>query len=137
VTNAPTTTTSDQPRAPFPHACPLSASKLPPQLRLLGLPPPPSLPPSSSGRACSRCAARCAQYASPTGARQLVHGTFMTKAAWRVRTGAGRTLLIKSDAMRKAELELTVVESIDGAGGLQTIKMKPWQKHVFDDVSMA
>jgi hypothetical protein len=66
-----------------------------------------------------------------------VHGTFMTKAAWRVRTGAGRTLLIKSDAMRKAELELTVVESIDGAGGLQTIKMKPWQKHVFDDVSMA
>jgi len=77
-------------------------------------------------------------YASPTGAKQLVHGTFMTRAAWRVRTSANRVLLIKADAMRKAELDVTVVDAmVEGeAPTLDTIKMKPWQRRVFDDVSI-
>jgi len=66
-----------------------------------------------------------------TGLRQLVHGTFMTKAAWRVRTSSGKELFIHADAMHKGELTL-LVQSL--ATGLKTITVTPWQRLAFDDV---
>lgn len=38
-------------------------------------------------------------YASPTGVRQLVHGSFMTKAAWRLKTASGHELFMAVNAM--------------------------------------
>ena len=34
------------------------------------------------------------RYASPTGLKQLVHGSFMTKATWKIITSAGRQVLV-------------------------------------------
>jgi hypothetical protein len=45
-------------------------------------------------------------FATVTGLQQLVHGTFMTKAAWRVRTPSATQLLILADAMTPGQLPL-------------------------------
>jgi hypothetical protein len=44
-----------------------------------------------------------------TGLRQLVHGTFMTKATWRARTSDGTQLTILADAMSPGELTVLVL----------------------------
>lgn len=48
---------------------------------------------------------------SSTGLKQLVHGTYLTRAAWRVRTSRGKELLVKADAMRRGELDVYVPSS--------------------------
>jgi hypothetical protein len=59
----------------------------------------------------------------------------MTKAAWRVRTSAGRELRLKADAMKKGEMDVLV--SSDGFATIeQALSMTPWQKVVVDDVSL-
>ena len=47
---------------------------------------------------------------TPTGLKQLVHGTFMTKATWRVRTNKGREVLLKVDAMDRAKVDMVVLD---------------------------
>ena len=67
-------------------------------------------------------------YTSVVGLRQMVHGTFMTQATWHIRTGAGRELFIKADAMAPGEAHVAcevqlpevlsvirAVEALDGA----------------------
>ena len=82
-------------------------------------------------------------YFAPTGAKQLVHGTFMTKAAWRIRTSMGRELLIKADAMKKGMLDVLVVPSLADSLALDApdlaslaLTVKPWQRIAFDDVKI-
>jgi hypothetical protein len=85
---------------PRPHTCPshtrFSTSTTPPLLRL------PCLRPAASASCSSPPAPRPIlapprmhhRYASPTGLKQLVHGSFMTKAAWKIITSAGRQVLV-------------------------------------------
>ena len=68
-------------------------------------------------------------YKSAVGLRQLVHGTFMTQATWRVRTAAGRELAIKADAMAPGEAHvacevqlpevLSVIRAVDALDGAE------------------
>ena len=46
--------------------------------------------------------------ASPTGLKQLVHGTFITKAVWKIHTFSGRSLYISTDSMKKGEVDLVL-----------------------------
>ena len=66
-----------------------------------------------------------------TGLKQLIHGTFMTQATWRMRTSSGKELLVTADAMHKGELTVLV---LGGGGSVQTVAVKPWQRVAFDDV---
>ena len=45
-----------------------------------------------------------------TGVKQLVHGTFMTRAFWRIRSSDSEELLLATDAMFKGELEVVIDE---------------------------
>ena len=54
----------------------------------------------------------------------------MTKAVWRVRTSAGKELVVMADAMKKGELAVLVL------GSMQTVAVKQWQKLTFDDVKI-
>jgi len=77
-----------------------------------------------------------------TRRQQLVHGTFMTKALWRVRTSAGRELLIATEAMKVGEA--SVIELPKGSLALteselvhaESVTMKAWQRRVYDDVTI-
>lgn len=69
-----------------------------------------------------------------SGLTQLVHGTFMTKAAWRVRTSAGKELLISADAMKQGELVVFVLGGSALNTPKETIAVKQWQRLVFDDM---
>ena len=86
---------------------------------------------------------------SPIGLRQLVHGTFMTKTIWHVRTSAGRELLVKADAMRRANQVdvLLLPKRVPGAppldiprsmsaGEVQVVEMNANQRIVLDDVAI-
>ena len=66
------------------------------------------------------------------GAKQLVHGTFMTKAAWHVRTSLGRHIFIKADAMEKG-----VASYVDLSGKGSFITLKPGQNVRIDDVNIS
>ena len=66
------------------------------------------------------------------GVKQLVHGTFMTKAAWHVRTSRGRHLFIKADAMEKG-----VASYVDLSGKGSFITLKPGQNVRIDDVNIS
>ena len=63
-----------------------------------------------------------------TGLKQLVHGTFMTKAVWRVRTSAGKELIVMADALKRAELVVYDVSTVS------ITNLKQWQSLAFDDV---
>jgi len=81
-------------------------------------------------------------YSSPTGLKQLVHGTFMTKATWRVRTAKGREILAITDAMKRAEVAVMV---LPGRASLTTSAdtgvpearlLSPWEKLTVDDITI-
>ena len=67
-----------------------------------------------------------------TGLRQLVHGTFMTEAAWRVSTLASNELLVKANAMQRGTLDLLLKEAVSQE--VKSLAMGPWQSRTFDDV---
>ena len=71
---------------------------------------------------------------SSTGVRQLVHGTFMTRAYWRVRTSSGRHLLIWADAMRRGEVDVLVLQQGAPAGSR---RLGPWQTASWDEVHVS
>lgn len=78
-------------------------------------------------------------FTTPIGLRQLVHGTFMTGAAWRVRTTAGRELLIRADAMKRGELRLLVIpdaQSLANGAAPEHTDVTQWRKLAFDDVAI-
>ena len=68
-------------------------------------------------------------YTTELGVKQLIHGTFMTRAYWNVRTSAGRVLHISTDAMRGGELNV----SVDGIPST----IPRWQVVTFDDVTVS
>jgi len=80
---------------------------------------------------------------NPT-ASQLVHGTFMTRALWRVRTPAGRELLITTEAMTPGEASVLTLpdtaislepgEIESEIAKMETVNMKPWQVRVQDEL---
>jgi len=70
----------------------------------------------------------------PTGLKQLVHGTFMTMAMWRVHTSAGRGLLIEADAMKKGEVDVLVFPAPQSGQAMESVSMKQWQQVSLDDV---
>ena len=79
---------------------------------------------------------------TPTGLRQLVHGSFITEAVWVVRTAKGRMLYISTDAMAAANVDVYVRpprgESImSGLSPWSRGAMKPWQTLTFDDVRIS
>jgi len=73
-----------------------------------------------------------------TGLHQLVHGTFMTKAVWRMRTSAGKELVVLAEAMKRGELSVLVLPKVTvlPKASVQTIPLKPWQKVAFDDITI-
>ena len=78
-------------------------------------------------------------YWSPLGLSQLIHGTFMTQLMWRVRTAAGRELLIAADSMKKGELTVMNVPgptdlALGGNPRVENVALGPWQKLSVDDV---
>lgn len=97
-------------------------------------------------------------FATVTGLQQLVHGTFMTKAAWRVRTSSATHLLILADAMTPGELTVALLPSASASASsldsktkataanataaasassaVETIALKQWQSVTFDDVTI-
>ena len=84
-------------------------------------------------------------FTAPTGVTRLVHGTFMTRAHWRVLTSAGDELLLSTDALRRGELYGTVSPraSLGGGGSNATrgessraLLMKPWTTARFGDVRL-
>jgi hypothetical protein len=71
-------------------------------------------------------------YAKPAeGLKQLVHGTFMTRAYWKIRTRVGRVLFIAADAMAKGVLH---VLTDPGTPHIRGEYMGPWEQRIFDDV---
>ena len=66
------------------------------------------------------------------GAKQLVHGTFMTKAAWHVRTSRGRHLFIKADALEKG-----VASYVDLSAKGSFVSLKPGETVHIDDVNIS
>ena len=79
------------------------------------------------------------RFLPPTGLKQLVHGSFMTQAAWRIRTAAGRELVIKADAMFPGTVEVLVIPSLVTVTQGQTpesVTLKRWQRIAFDEVAV-
>lgn len=84
-------------------------------------------------------------YQSAVGLRQLVHGTFMTQASWRIRTAAGRELVIKADAMAPGEALVATLKSMPKAGvplasallGSEETLLMPWGEVSYDDVTIS
>ena len=83
-------------------------------------------------------------YKSAVGLRQLVHGTFMTQATWRVRTAAGRELAIKADAMAPGEAHVATLRgahaSVAAATALlgsEETTLMPWEEATYDDVRVS
>ena len=74
-------------------------------------------------------------YTSPTAVTQLVHGTFMTQAHWRVRASNGDELFLSTDALKRGELQGRVASG----SGLpdRSIKLRPWSSATFGDVRLA
>ena len=78
-------------------------------------------------------------FSSPLGMKQLVHGTFMTAASWRIRTGKGREMFVTLDVMRETMLHVAVLpSSTDRRGHVlpDVYKMGPWQRLEFDNVKL-
>jgi len=65
---------------------------------------------------------------NPMLAKQLVHGTFMTGAHWVIRTSAGKTLRMSTDAMQSGEINMT----IDNVSS----PVKRWSTRTVDDVTI-
>jgi len=64
-------------------------------------------------------------YASPTGLKQLVHGSFMTMASWFVISG-GKEYLLHVRAMHKGELVVLY-------DNYKVEQLGPWSKRTFGD----
>ena len=75
-------------------------------------------------------------FTSPQGVLQLVHGTFMTSVFWRVRTSAGRELLVRGNAMHKAELDVMVIPygRMHTDASVEVVHIGEWQRRQWDDV---
>ena len=63
----------------------------------------------------------------------MIHGTFMTRASWRLRTGMGRELVLYVDAMKKGEA-LMRIGSADDPTALESFKLDGWATKVVDDI---
>ena len=69
-----------------------------------------------------------------------MHGTFMTRSLWRLRTVTGRELMITTEAMKPGEASvLTLPDAAltlepSELAKIETMTMKPWQRMAFDDV---
>jgi len=84
-------------------------------------------------------------YHGVSGRWQKVHGTFMTKALWRVRAASGRELLIVTEAMGPGETSVLTLPEAARSGEvislepseiakMPSISLKPWQSRAFDGV---
>lgn len=69
-----------------------------------------------------------------TGLKQLVHGTFMTKAVWRIRTSAGKELSLSTDAMLRGRVDVNVLDP--SSTSVQSVSVTQWQRRTFDDVQV-
>ena len=82
-------------------------------------------------------------YKGRSGRWQLVHGTFMTRALWRLRTAGGRELVIATDAMTPGEASVTALPDAMLAlepseiMNLESQNVKPWRSVSFDDVRVS
>ena len=72
-------------------------------------------------------------YATVTGLKQLIHGTFMTKAVWHVRTSADRTVIVMANAMERGELDIDLVV-LRPKFMFESKKMRQGEHMVYDDV---
>ena len=68
-------------------------------------------------------------YATPTGLKQLVHGSFMTKASWFVLSG-GVEYFLHMRAMYKGEL-VVLYDNENNGSYKNVIQLGPWSKRSF------
>ena len=84
---------------------------------------------------------RTYRWTYPTGLKQLVHGTYMTKATWLIKTESGRSLSVVVDAMKGEAVRIDVGPSAAELAGAvaqglappaaSSVRMANWEEYTY------